>query len=176
MKTHTTFLLGDTSSDDDDNNNAAVTATTTKTFQQRQQLFTTTYLSSFVTRNKKSETPNLHVQQEEQEAQQQQQKLPNIHADNNSEMIKEVSDCRELMQQKDKRIKDLDNENAKLRKKVITVKQFAYSKKENFERAKKRVAELEAKLSSIDLKKSFFYLRRKLGKVNLKKLNKLNFN
>jgi hypothetical protein len=141
MKTHTTFLLGDTSSEDDDNNNAVVTATTTKTFQQRQQLFTTTYLSSFVTGNKKSETPNLHVQQEEQEAQQQQQ-LPNIHADNNSEMIKEVSECRELMQQKDKRIKDLDNENAKLRKKVITVKQFAYSKKENFERAKKRVAEL----------------------------------
>ena len=54
------------------------------------------------------------------------------------------------MQQKDKRIKDLDNENAKLRKKVITVKQFAYSKKENFERAKKRVAELEAKLSSLE--------------------------
>jgi hypothetical protein len=129
MKTHTTFLLGDTSSDDDDNNNAAVTATTTKTFQQRQQIFTTIYLSSFVTRNKKSETPNLHVQQEAQEAQQQQQQLPNIHADNNSEMIKEVGECRELMQQKDKRIKDLDNEYAKLRKKVITVKQFRNRKK-----------------------------------------------
>jgi hypothetical protein len=44
-------------------------------------------------------------------------------------MIKEVSECRELMQQKDKRIKDLDNENAKLRKKVITVKQFRIRKK-----------------------------------------------
>jgi hypothetical protein len=75
-------------------------------------------------------------------------KLPNPYAEQNATLAREVTKYRELAQLKEMRIQEMDTENFKLREYVVTVEEFAYSQKEYFERAEKRVSELEAILSS----------------------------
>ncbi len=70
------------------------------------------------------------------------------YAEQNASLAREVTKYRELAQFKEMRIQELDTENFKLREYVVTVEEFAYSQREYFERAEKRVCELEAILSS----------------------------
>ena len=70
-------------------------------------------------------------------------KMPDAYAEKNIGLAKEVAKCRECMQQNEIRIEELDTENLKLRAYVVKLEQ-------NFDRAEKRVGELEAKLSSLE--------------------------
>ena len=73
--------------------------------------------------------------------------LKNIYAEQNSTLAKETTKYKELSQSKETRIQELDEENFKLREYVVTVEEYAFMQKENFERAEKRISELEALLS-----------------------------
>ena len=70
-------------------------------------------------------------------------KMPDAYAEKNTGLAKEVAKCRECMQQNEIRIEELDTENLKIRAYVVKLQQ-------NFDRAEKRVGELEAKLSSLE--------------------------
>ena len=73
--------------------------------------------------------------------------LKNIYAEQNATLAKETTKYKELSQSKETRIQELDEENFKLREYVITIEEYAYMQKENFERSEKRNSELEALLS-----------------------------
>jgi hypothetical protein len=70
--------------------------------------------------------------------------LKNIYAEQNAALAKETTKYKELAQSKETRIQELDEENFKLREYVITIEEYAFMQKENFERAEKRISEFEA--------------------------------